>query len=82
MLYSTHSIAGMMGSRSARARLSPSAISAICCALKAGPQEIKVETMVLVIKVEHLELIGDLKGVKLLGMSLRVRREIGFVVGL
>ncbi|KAL6969341.1 hypothetical protein U1Q18_029057 [Sarracenia purpurea var. burkii] len=45
MLNSTHAIAGMIGSKRASPRLSPSAMSAICCAAKAASHELKAEKM-------------------------------------
>ncbi|KAJ6719691.1 hypothetical protein OIU79_007351 [Salix purpurea] len=42
MLKRTQAMAGMSGSSRAIPRLSPSAISAICCAAKAGSHELKV----------------------------------------
>lgn len=43
MLKSTQAMAGTRGSKRARPRLSPSAITAICWAAKAGSDELKVE---------------------------------------
>lgn len=52
MLKRTQATAGMIGSRRARPRLSPSAISAICCAARAASQELKVEKIAPAIAVD------------------------------
>lgn len=69
-------MAGMMGSSSARPRLSPSAISAICCAAKAGSQELKVEKMAPAIAVPASDGV-----VRPFGRFCMERREVGNFVG-
>ncbi|KAA8529680.1 hypothetical protein F0562_034220 [Nyssa sinensis] len=59
MLKSTQAMAGIMGNKRARPRLSPSAISAICCAAKAGSQELKVEKMAPAMAVPASEVVSD-----------------------
>lgn len=78
----------MIGSRSAKPRLSLSATSAILCAPNAGSHEIKVDKMVPVMVAV---LLGELEvsvfvmvseEVKLIGRSFCERRETVFTVGL
>lgn len=77
-------MAGIMGSKSAKPRLSPSAaISAICWAAKAGSHELKVEKMAPAIAVlARAVLLVGFEIVKPLGRSCMERREMGFVDGL
>ena len=60
MLKSTQAMAGIRGSNSARPRLSPSAISAICWAAKAASQELRVEKMApaMAVLVRELDRLG------------------------
>ncbi len=53
-------MAGMSGSKSARPRLSPSAISAICWAAKAASQELKVEKIApaMAVPVREVDKLG------------------------
>eukprot|EP00928_Gymnodinium_smaydae_P016967 TRINITY_DN16446_c0_g1_i1.p2 TRINITY_DN16446_c0_g1~~TRINITY_DN16446_c0_g1_i1.p2 ORF type:complete len:112 (+),score=14.80 TRINITY_DN16446_c0_g1_i1:343-678(+) len=77
----------MMGSRSASPRLSPSAISAICCAAKAASQELKVEKIVPAMAVPVSEVNDDkfkvsngFETVRPLGRFWKERTETGFMV--
>jgi len=73
-------MAGMMGIRRAMPRLSPSAMSAICCAAKAASVELRVEKIAPAIAaaVPGLEMWGGLEIDKPLGRLWRERRESGF----
>eukprot|EP00268_Persea_americana_P008991 TRINITY_DN1353_c0_g1_i1.p2 TRINITY_DN1353_c0_g1~~TRINITY_DN1353_c0_g1_i1.p2 ORF type:complete len:153 (+),score=29.22 TRINITY_DN1353_c0_g1_i1:573-1031(+) len=79
-------MAGIMGRRSARPRLSPSAISAICCTAKAESQllrEVKMAPAMAGAKSDDgFELSLGLEVVRPLGRFWSERREIGLMVGL
>ncbi len=53
-------MAGIMGNKSARPRLSPSAISAICCAAKAASQLPRDEKMAPAIAVPAMGMEVDM----------------------
>jgi len=76
-------MAGMSGSKSAIPRLSPSAISAICCAAKAGSHELKVVKIAPAIAVPvRTVLSAGFEMVRPFGRFSIERRETGFVDGL
>lgn len=86
MLKRTQAIAGIMGSNRASPRLSPSAISAICCAAKAGSHELKVEKIAPAMALPasedgRFELLAGFEMVRPLGRFCMERREKGFGVG-
>lgn len=84
MLYNTHPIAGIMGSKRASPRLSSAAISAICWAAKAGSTEPKVANMAPAIAgavIIGLGLVGSLEDPSPLGRFWIGKSEMGFVVG-
>lgn len=76
MLNRTQAIAGIIGNNSANPRLSPSAISAICCAAKAALQFPRVEKIapasaVPAIEVESLVLsVGFVEVARPFGIRL------------
>ena len=75
-------MAGMMGRRRARPRLSPSAISATCWAAMAGLHELNVEKTAPARAVERLGLCGGgFEVVRAFGRVSIERRVVGFVVG-
>ena len=79
-------MAGIMGSNRASPRLSPSAISAICCAAKAGSPELKVEKIAPAMAVPaseegRFDLSAGFEMVRPLGRFCMERREMGFAVG-
>ena len=79
-------MAGIIGNNSARPRLSPSAISAICCAAKAGSQLPRVEKMAPAIAVPTMEVdsfvfsVEFVEAVRPVGRFWRERREVAFEV--
>lgn len=70
-------MAGTKGNKSAIPRLSPSAISAICWAAKAGSHELKVEKIAPAIAVPVKVILACAEVVSDLGSVWRVRREMG-----
>ncbi|PWA41070.1 hypothetical protein CTI12_AA556770 [Artemisia annua] len=70
-------MAGTKGNKSAIPRLSPSAISAICWAAKAGSHELKVENIAPAIAVPVKVILACAEVVSDLGSVWRVRREMG-----
>lgn len=79
-------MAGIMGRRRARPRLSPSAISAICCTAKAESQLLRDVKMAPAKadpnNEDEFTWSRDLEGVRPLGRFWSESREIGFMVGL
>lgn len=75
-------MAGINGNKSAKPRLSddPSAISAICCAAKAGLQVESVENIAPAIEVDSL--MFSVVGIFFGRRFLREMREVGFVMSL
>ena len=83
MLYSTQAMAGTRGKRRAIPRLSPSAMSAICCTAKAGSHEFKVEKMAPAMAVPVREMVAGFEEVRDLGRFWTEMREMGLLgVGL
>ncbi|WVZ26198.1 hypothetical protein V8G54_004742 [Vigna mungo] len=72
MLNSTHPMAGIMGSSRARPRLSPSAMSAICCAANAASQVPRAVNMAPATAVGTERLLVSGEAIRPLG---RERRE-------
>lgn len=82
MLNSTQAMAGMIGSNSANPRLSPSAISAICCAAKAASHELRVEKIAPAMAVPAAsddESVGFDETVRPFGRFCMESGEVGFV---
>lgn len=85
MLNRTQAMAGIIGNRSAKPRLSDdaSAMSAICCAAKAGSQAPRVENIAPASAVPAMEddsLVFSVEGVAFGRRFLRERSEVGFVM--
>lgn len=81
MLYNTQAMAGTSGNKSAIPRLSPSAMSAICCAAKAGSHELKVEKIAPAMAVPAMEMVAvaGFEVVRDLGRFWTARMEICLV---
>ncbi|MFS7943915.1 hypothetical protein Hanom_Chr06g00505861 [Helianthus anomalus] len=79
MLYNTHAMAGTSGNKSAIPRLSPSAISAICCAAKAGSHALNVEKTAPAMAVPVREMLVGFDKVRDFGRFWRERREMGLL---
>lgn len=84
MLNNTQTMAGTIGNNSASPRLSPSAISAICCAAKAASHELKVEKIApaMVVPASAAVFSAGLEMVRPFGRFCMEKREVGLVVGL
>lgn len=81
MLYNTQAMAGTSGNKRAIPRLSPSAMSAICCAAKAGSHELKVEKIAPAMAVPAMEMVAvaGFEVVRDLGRFWTARMEICLV---